>query len=64
MAPVKELIQQQIGSGPVLKALIPKMGCIPIIDRNLPRDPRRVGPTHGEAVEGMVACLRQGVCAW
>ena len=64
MAPVKELIQQHIGSGPILKALIRKMGCIPIIDRNLPLDSRRVGPTHGEAVAGMVACLLQGICAW
>jgi len=63
MAQVKELIQQHIGSAPVLKALIQKMGCIPIIDRNLPVDPRRVGPTHGEAVAGMVACLLQGICA-
>jgi hypothetical protein len=63
MALVKELIQQHIGSGPILKALIQKMGCIPIIDRNLPADPRRVGPTHGEAVAGMVACLIQGICA-
>jgi transposase len=63
MALVKELIQQHIGSGPILKALIQKMGFIPIIDRNLPADPRRVGPTHGEAVAGMVACLIQGICA-
>ena len=63
MAQVKELIQQHIGSGPVLKALIQKMGFVPIIDRNLPVDPRRVGPTHGEAVAGMVACLLQGICA-
>ena len=63
MAQVKELIQQQIGSGPVLKALIQKMGFIPIIDRHLPIDPRRVGPTHGEAVAGMIACLLQGICA-
>ena len=64
MAQVKELIQQQIGSAPILKALIQKMGCIPIIDRNLPAAPRRVGPTQGEAVAGMVICLVQGVCAW
>jgi Domain of unknown function (DUF4277) len=63
MALVKELMQQHIGSGPLLKALIQKMGFIPIIDRNLPADPRRVGPTHGEAVAGMVACLIQGICA-
>lgn len=63
MAQVKELIQQHIGSSPVLKALIQKMGFIPIIDRNLPVDPRRVGPTHGEAVAGIVACLLQGICA-
>jgi len=63
MALVKELIQQHIGSGPILKALIQKMGFIPIIDSNLPADPRRVGPTHGEAVAGMVACLIQGICA-
>ena len=58
MAQVKALIQQHIGSGPVLKALIQQMACIPIIDRNLPVDPHRVGPTHGEAVAGMVTCLR------
>lgn len=63
MALVKALIQQHIGSGPLLKALIQKMGFIPIIDRNLPADRRRVGPTHGEAVAGMVACLIQGICA-
>jgi transposase len=63
MAQVKELIQQHIGSGPVLKALIQKMGFIPIIDRTLSVDPRRVGPTHGETVAGMVACLVQGICA-
>jgi hypothetical protein len=34
MAQVKELIQQSIGSGPILKALIHTMGFIPIIDRN------------------------------
>ena len=60
---MKELIQQHIGSGPVLKALIQKMGFIPILDRHLPVDPRRVGPTHGEAVAGRVACLVQGICA-
>jgi hypothetical protein len=32
MAQVKELIQQHLGSGPILKALIQKMGFIPIID--------------------------------
>ena len=63
MAQVKELIQQHLGSGPILKALIQKMGFIPIIDCNLPGDPRRVGPTHGEAVAGMVACLLQGIGA-
>jgi hypothetical protein len=63
MAQVKELIQQHLGSGPILKALLQKMGFIPIIDCNLPGDPRRVGPTHGEAVAGMVACLLQGICA-
>jgi len=63
MAQVKALIQQHIGSSPVLKALIQNMGFIPIIDRNLPVDPRRGGPTHGEAVAGMVACLLQGICA-
>jgi hypothetical protein len=61
---VKELIQQPIGSSPVLKALIQKMGVIRMIDRNLPVDPRRVGPTPGEAVAGMVACLLQGIGAW
>ena len=63
MAQVKELIQQQIGSAPILKALIQKMGVIPIIDRNLAVDPRRIGPTHGEAVAAMVVCLLQGVRA-
>jgi hypothetical protein len=63
MAQVKELIQQHLGSGPILKALIQKRGFIPSIDCNLPGDPRRVGPTHGEAVAGMVACLLQGICA-
>jgi transposase len=63
MAQVKELIQHQIGSAPILKGLIQRMGFIPIIDRNLPADPRRVGPTHGEAVAGMVVCLVQGICA-
>ena len=63
MTQVKELIQQQIGSAPILKALIQKMGFIPIIDRNLPLDPRRIGPTHGEAVAAMVVCLLQGVRA-
>lgn len=63
MAQVKELIQQFIGSGPILKALIQKMGFIPVIDRNLSIDPRRIGPTHGEAVAAMVACLLQGVRA-
>ena len=63
MAQVKELIQPHMGSGPVLKALIQKMGFVPIIDRHLPVDPRRVGPRHGEAVAGMVACLLQGICA-
>jgi hypothetical protein len=33
------------------------------MDGNLPGAPRRVGPTHGEAVAGMVACLLQGLCA-
>ena len=60
---MKELIQQHIGSGPILKALIQSIGLIPIIDRRLPADPRRVGPPHGEAVAGMVACLIQGICA-
>ena len=63
MAQVKELIQQSMGSGPLLKALIQKMGFIAIIDRNLPVDPRRIGPTHGEAVAAMVACWLQGVRA-
>ena len=63
MALVKELMQQHIGSAPILKALIQQMGCIPIIDRNLPAAPRRVDPTPGEAVAGMVAGLLQGVCA-
>jgi hypothetical protein len=63
MALVKERIQQHIGSGPLLKALIQKMGFISILDRHLPVDHRRVGPTHGEAVAGMVACLLQGRCA-
>jgi hypothetical protein len=60
---VKELIQQHIGSRPVLKALIQNMGFIRIMDRNLPVAPRRVGPTSGEAVAGMVACLLQGLGA-
>jgi Domain of unknown function (DUF4277) len=64
MALVKELIPQHMGSGPLLKALIQKMGLISIIDRHLPVDPRRVGPTHGEAVAGMVAGLVQGIWAW
>jgi transposase len=63
MAQVKELIQQHIGSGPIVKALLQKMDVISIIDRNLPMDPRRLGPTHGETVVGMVACLAQGICA-
>jgi hypothetical protein len=63
MAQVTELIQQPLGSGPILKALIQQMECIPIIDCHLPGAPRRVGPTHGEAVAGMVACLLQGICA-
>ena len=61
-AQVTELIQRRGGSAPLVKALIQKMAFIPIIDRNLPLDPRRVGPTHGETVAGMVACLAQGIC--
>ena len=63
MAQVKELIQQHSGSAPILKALLQPMGFIGLIDRNLPVDPRRVGPMHGEAVAGMVACLLQGFFA-
>jgi len=62
MAQVTELIQRHVGSAPLVKALIQKMGFISIIDRNLPLDPRRVGPTHGEAVAGMVASLSHGIC--
>ena len=64
MAQVKERIQQYIGSGPVLQALIQQMGFLPSIDRHLPVDPRRIGPTPGEAVAAMVVCLLQGVRAW
>jgi hypothetical protein len=63
MAQVKELIQQHLGSGPILKALIQKRGCIPSIACHLPGDPRRVGPTPGEAVAGRVAGLLQGLGA-
>lgn len=63
MAQVKELIQKHIGSAPILKALIQKMDFIQVIDRNLLLDPRRLGPTHGETVAGMVACVAQGICA-
>jgi hypothetical protein len=44
MAQVNELIQHQIGSAPLLNGLIERMGCIPLIDRHLPADPRRSSP--------------------
>lgn len=50
---VAEVITKKIGSGPILKHYIEKMGVVPIIDRSVPKHPSRK-ITHGEMVAALM----------
>ena len=54
------IITQKIGSAPILKHFIERMGLISIIDQLVETHPNREIITHGEAVAGLVAYLLQG----
>lgn len=54
------IITKKIGSAPILKHFIERMGIVSIIDSMVPTHPNRETITHGEAVAGLVAYLLQG----
>lgn len=54
------VITKKIGSAPILKYFIERMGIVSIIDQLVSTHPNRETITHGEAVAGLVAYLLQG----
>lgn len=56
----ERIITQKIGSGPILKHFIERMGITKIIDSIVETHSQREALTHGEAVAGLVAYLIQG----
>jgi len=56
----ERIITAKIGSGPILKHFIERMGIARIIDSMVDTHPNREAITHGEAVAGLVAYLIQG----
>lgn len=57
---LERIITHKIGSGPILKHFIERMGIARIIDEMVDTHPNREAITHGEAVAGLVAYLIQG----
>lgn len=53
-------ITKKLGSAPILKYFIERMGIVSIIDSLVPTHPNREIITHGEAVAGLVAYLLSG----
>jgi transposase len=53
--PVPRVRTQPIGYAPILKFFLERCQLIPLIDRQVPLDPRRTGLTHGEACVAMIA---------
>jgi transposase len=54
------IITKKIGSAPILKYFIERMGIVSIIDKLVQTHPNREIITHGEAVAGLVAYLLHG----
>jgi transposase len=52
--PVPSVYTQPVGYAPILKFFMDRCQLIPLIDRHVPRDPKRTGLTHGEACVAMI----------
>jgi len=57
---LEKIITQKIGSGPILKHFIERMGIARTIDSMVKTHPNREALTHGEAVAGLTAYLISG----
>ena len=54
---IKNVLTQAVGFAPILGNYFEKCGIQPIIDENIPTDPRRKVLTHGQAAVAMITAI-------